>query len=393
MSVRGDHGREREMTRAKKLGRYGAGAGVVAVLLGLAACGGNRGAEAETATSAEPVVALAPEDVATVHVDTFQTGVVVSGTLEPYRDVEVRAQVPGVVSDLRVDRGDAVHEGESLARIEAEGIRGAAESARAGVAAAKAQVALARRQLDSARKLHEAGAMSDLEYQQAQAGYEAAQAQLAAAQAQAAGAGESARRATVTAPISGEVSKRTVNEGEAVNPGQALLTIVDASQLELAGQVGVDEALDIRRGMPVVFQVAAFPGREFRGQVARVEPTADPSTRQVGVYARLPNAGRAMVGGVYATGRILTGGSHLAAVVPTGAVRGQGEEKYVFLIRDGIVVRQPVVVGGTDVAAGTSEITKGLQGGETVIVSPGEIHAGAAVQVGEAKPPVAEEER
>ncbi len=378
------------MTRAMKAKIQG-GAVLLALLAGVAACGGNGNAEAEA--GGQTVVALSPEDVATVQVDTFQTGVVVSGTLEPYRRVEVRAQVPGTVTSLRVDRGDAVRAGEPLARIEAAGIRGAAESARAGVAAAQAQVALAQRQLESARKLHEAGAVSDLEYQQAQAGFEAAQAQLAAARAQAAGAGESARRATVTAPISGEVSDRMVSAGEAVNPGQALLTIVDARQLELAGQVGVNEAVEIHPGMPVVFQIAAFPSRHFDGTVARVEPTADPGTRQVGVYARLPNEGRSLVGGVYATGRILTGGSEVGAVVPTGAVRGQGEEQYVFVIRGGVAVRQPVVVGGTDLAAGTTEIKEGLEGGESVIVSPGEIRDGAAVQVGEAKTPVAEGER
>ncbi len=391
MTGRGDHGLGREMKRAMRV-KIHAGVALAALLSGAAACGGNRGAEAEGGGQ-ETVVALSAEDVATVRTDTFQTGVVVSGTLEPYRDVEVRAQVPGTVMDLRVDRGDAVRAGQPLARIEAAGIRGAAASARAGVASAEAQVALARRQLDSSQKLHDAGALSDLEYQQAQAAFEAAQAQLAAAKAQAAGANESARRATVTAPISGEVSERTVNEGEAVNPGQALLSIVDATQLELAGQVGVDEALEIHPGMTVVFQVAAFPGRTFEGKVARVEPTADRTTRQVGVYARLPNESRSLVGGVYATGRILTGGSELAAVVPTGAVRGEGAEQYVYVIRDGVAVRQPVVVGGTDVAAGTTEITQGLQDGETVIVSPGEIRDGEAVRIGEAKPPVAEEEQ
>src|SRR5690606_23975999 len=112
---------------------------------------------------------------------------------------------------------------------------------------------------------------------------EAAQAQLASAQAQATGATEQARRTTVTAPFAGEVSKRTVNLGEAVNPGGTMFTVVNSSILELAGQVPVDQAAQVREGMPVVFTLDAYPGREFSGTVARVSPVADPGTRQVGV--------------------------------------------------------------------------------------------------------------
>ncbi|MGH7505473.1 MAG: efflux RND transporter periplasmic adaptor subunit, partial [Longimicrobiales bacterium] len=270
------------------IGRGAIAAALTAVMV-LAACGGS---EARGMEESETVVALTGADVASAAREQIAASVVVTGTLNPYRIVEVRAQVPGVLTDLRVDRGSAVREGEVLARIQAEGIRSQAASAQAAVASARANLALARRQLESADKLHAAGAMSDIEHQQARTAYEAAEAQVAAARAQEASAAESARRATVTSPIRGEISARVVSEGEAVSPGDALLTVVDARTLELAGQVPVNQATTVRSGMPVEFTIDAFPGRVFTGEVARVEPTADPDTRQVGVYVRLPNADR-----------------------------------------------------------------------------------------------------
>ena len=86
--------------------------------------------------------------------------------------------------------------------------------------------------------------------------------------------GEQARRATVTAPINGEVSNRQVSQGEAVSPGQTLFTVVNSTSLELAGQVPVDQAVRVRAGAPAEFTIDAYPGRVFRGAVARVEPTA-----------------------------------------------------------------------------------------------------------------------
>lgn len=149
---------------------------------------------------------------------------ILTGTLNPYRIAEVRAQVPGLVSAIRVDRGDAVSAGKVMAVLDAQGIRSGAAGARAQVSAAQANLALAQQRYESSRKLYDAGAISQIDFQAAAAALEAARGQLAAAHAQAASASESARQATITAPFAGEVSARMVNVGEAVNPGQALFT-------------------------------------------------------------------------------------------------------------------------------------------------------------------------
>jgi len=363
-------------------------AAVAVLALGVAACGG---AEDGAATAAEsPAVAevvLGAQDVATAERSRIGSAVSLTGSLEPYQVVEVRAQVPGQVSNLRVDRGQAVARGQVMAEIEAEGIRSQAAGAQAGVAAAEAQLALARRQLESARTLFDAGAMSEIDFRGAQTQFEAAQAQLAAARAQAAGAGEQARRATVTAPIAGEVSNRQVSAGEAVNVGQALFTVVNTEILELAGQVPVNQAAVMRVGQPVEFSLAAYPGRTFRGEVARVEPTADPTTRQVGVYVRLPNPGRQLVGGQFATGRILSGGEAEAVVVPLTALRQQGAETFVWTVEEGVVAKRPVTVGERDEARGVVAITGGLEAGQRVVVAPGAIAEGTRVRVGAGSAP------
>lgn len=345
--------------------------------LALAACGGAR----TGSDSATQAVRLSPADLSAATRQNIGENVVVSGTLAPYRQADVRAQVPGVLTALRVDRGSRVTEGEVLAVIQAEGVRSQAVGAKAAVAAAQAGVALAGRQLESARKLHAAGALSDIELQQAQAGYEAAQAQLAAARAGEAAAEEAARRATVIAPITGDVSDRRINEGEAVAVGTLLLTIVDARYLELDGDVPVEDAARVRAGMPVEFSLDAYPDKVLRGSVARVDPTADAATRQVGVYVRLPNLDRAIIGGLYASGRILTGGHHEGIVVPATALRGAGQDAYVWLIREGKALRQSVTAGKRDEQRGVVEILAGVSVGDTVVAAPGDLTDGVAVRI------------
>lgn len=351
----------------------------VGVLLALsaAACGG---AEVET-TEEQATVLLAPADVAIVDTVSVASGVALTGTLNPYLRVEVKAQVPGVVTQLAAERGQSVASGAVLARIEAQGITSSAAGARSGAAAAEAGLALAQRQLQSARTLYDAGAMSEIDFRGAQAQYEVAQAQLAAAQAQAAGANEQAQRTLVSAPIAGQISQRMVSQGEAVSPGQSLFEVVNSAFLELEGQVPVDRAISVREGQAVVFTMDAFPGREFAGTVSRVAPVADPQTRQVGVTLRLANEGRALIGGLFAMGRVLTEASAQAVVVPASAVRGGEGETFVWVIENETVVRRPVSTGTHDTTRGVIAISAGLRPGERVIVAPGAVTEGARVEM------------
>lgn len=348
--------------------------------LSLAACSDSKG---ETTEEAGPQpMQLQPTDVAVVEATPLSGGVLLTGTLNPFRIVEVRAQVPGVVSRLAVDRGMAVREGQLLAVLEADGIRSAAAGAQAQVSAAQANVAVARQRLESAKKLFERGAISEIDMKTAQAGFEAAEGQLAAARAQAASAGESARRATVTSPISGEVSQRHVSEGEALNPGEPIVTVVNSSILELAGQIPVQQAAHVQRGQRVEFTLDAYPSQKFEGTVDRVDPTADPATRQVGVYLRLPNGGRRIVGGLFASGRVLTGSVDTVLVVPETAIRHEGEKAYVFAVAQDRLVRRDVVTGTSDPATGRIQVISGLTRGERVLVAPGAVQENTVVRFG-----------
>jgi membrane fusion protein (multidrug efflux system) len=367
------------------------GAAVAALLvMGAAACGGGEGQAAETAAAEkqENVTVLGAADVATVEMTQLAAGVALTGSLEPYRTAEVKAQVPGMVRGLTVDRGSSVGAGQVLARIEAQGIQSQAAGARSGVAAAEAQVSLARRQMESARTLFQAGAMSELDFRAAEAQFQAAQAQLAGARSNSAGASEQAGRTAVRAPFAGQVSTRTANEGEAVNPGQTILTVVNSQFLELRGQVPVDQANQVRPGQPAEFTLVAFPGRTFSGTVARIDPVADAGTRQVGVTLRLQNTGE-LIAGMFASGRVVTGGDRQALVVPAAAVRGQGADQHVLAVAGDSVVRRAVTLGARDDQRGVVAVESGLQAGERVIVSPGVVPAGQKVRVQPAAPSAA----
>src|SRR5690606_19759711 len=106
-------------------------------VLPLTACSGGD-ADGEAAADSA-VVVLQPTDVATAHIEELSEGVVLTGTLNPYRIAEVRAQVPGLVSSIRVDRGDGVSTGQVMAVPDAQGIRSRAAGRHAQVGAGEGE--------------------------------------------------------------------------------------------------------------------------------------------------------------------------------------------------------------------------------------------------------------
>jgi multidrug efflux pump subunit AcrA (membrane-fusion protein) len=107
-----------------------------------------------------------------------------------------------------------------------------------------------------------------------------------------------------------------------------------------------------------------------------VNPTADPTTRQVKILASIPNAGNTLVGGLYAEGRV-SSEMHDAPMVPIAAVDERGLRPTVVRLRNGKVEKVEVGLGIRDQASETVEITSGLAPGDTVLlgaargISPG----------------------
>ena len=119
--------------QARRLGGARRVALTLSALVVTAACSG--GSAEETAPAADSTaIILGAQDVAVAERADIASGILLTGSLEPSEQVTIRAQVPGTMSGVRVDRGSRVGRGQVLASIEAVGIRSQAAGARATVA-------------------------------------------------------------------------------------------------------------------------------------------------------------------------------------------------------------------------------------------------------------------
>jgi RND family efflux transporter MFP subunit len=353
---------------------------ILSALAAVNACSkGDKASAAETAKTETMVVG--PENIAVAANGSIMTGPSISGTLQPDREAVLRAQVSGSVLQTYVDQGQAVDAGAVLARIDATGIEDAYNSARAGLISARNAADVAAKDLARNEKLLTAGAIAERDIDQSRRASIAAQAALEDAHSRLASAEKAYRSTTVTAPFSGVVSERPVSAGDVVQPGSALLTVVDPSSMRLEASVPADQLAAIRIGVSVSFMVSGYPGRQFVGRIARINPTADPTTRQVRIYVSIPNAGRALVGGLFANGRMSTA-TRTGLVVPASAVDVRGTTPSVMRVKQGKAEKVQVQIGLTDKTSETIEVLSGVQAGDTLLLGAAQgITPGTLVRV------------
>ncbi|HEX8905056.1 MAG TPA: efflux RND transporter periplasmic adaptor subunit [Longimicrobiaceae bacterium] len=347
----------------------------LAVAAAAAGCKKGGAASAETPVKAETML-VGPENVAVVRMDQIRTGPSLSGSLSPEKSATIRAEMQGAVLNTFAEPGQRVSAGQPLAQLDASVLRDQAVSARSAVTTAQSSHDIARRNLERNQALEKAGAIAERDLEQARNAVLATSAQLATARAQLANVTKQLDKASVQAPFSGVVAQRQANAGDVVTPGAPLFTVVDPGSMQLEAAVPAEALAQVRVGMPVEFRVNGYPGRTFTGRITRVNPTADPATRQVKIVAQIPNSGNTLVGGLFAEGRV-SSESRMAPMVPQGAVDERGLRPYVMRLRNGRVEKAEVTLGIRDAAAETVEITSGLAAGDTLLlgaargISPG----------------------
>lgn len=210
----------------------------------------------------------------------------------------VISRIPGKVQDVLVDDNRIVKKGETLIRLEAADYEvrrdiasAALQTARASVLAAEANAnaaAATERKLNADlgrnNNLRRQDVVSQAEFDAVRAGADAAKAQYASATSQrgAAVAQVKMREAelrnaelqlsytTITAPASGHISRKSVQPGQYVAPGQQLIAIVGSNKLWIVANFKETQLQKITPGLPVIIHVDAYPDREFKGKIESI---------------------------------------------------------------------------------------------------------------------------
>jgi RND family efflux transporter MFP subunit len=314
---------------------------------------------------------LAPEDLRSVSLSDRAHGPVITGSIQPERRADLRAEVSSVVLQVVRDNGEAVRRGDLLVRLDDAAIRDGLTSANESARAATQAFDQAERQVQRLKTLQGQGMTSMQALEDAEVRRNNAQSDLVAARARVATARQQLQRTEVRAPFDGVVSERRVSAGDTAQVGKELVKVIDPRSMRFEGLVSADRMHELKIGQNVSFRVNGYPQADFTGKVKRVDAAANATTRQVEVAVAFADADNApRVAGLFAEGRVETGVSQ-ALMLPEASVVRSGDSAHVWRVKDKVVTKVDVQLGERDPRRGEYPVLAGLADGDQILRNPG----------------------
>jgi len=322
------------------------------------------------------------------------------GTMQALTEAPILARTDGYLKRRLVDIGDRVREGQVLAEIDApevdqqirqaeaaiEQAAAAAEQAQANLEQGRANRELARITAERTQQLTERGISPRQEGDQSRAQLNAQDASvqalekailaqrsnLAAAKANLARLQELQGYRLVKAPFDGVITLRNVDVGALVSTGNTLLyRIAQIGTLRTYVNVPQAYVTTVRVGQPAALSVSHFPGRRFRGTVARTANALDPATRTMLVEVDVPNADGALFPGTYAEVDLSGSRTNPPLVVPAAAILFRTDGAQVAVVQADDTVHLQKITVGRDYGDRV-EILQGVEEGATIVAAPGD---------------------
>ncbi|MDE2505191.1 MAG: efflux RND transporter periplasmic adaptor subunit, partial [Burkholderiales bacterium] len=286
-----------------------------------------------------------------------------TGYITARRQATVSAQMTGTLTQVLIEEGDRVRQGQVIARLEDSGLRAALEVAQANLRAAQAQVAqaqaaLAQAQADARRQdeLAASGMATRQGAEQARtavataaATLEARQREVDAARAQVAQAQVNFDYTVVRAPFAGVVTVKAAQVGEIVSPLSAgggftrtgVGTIVDMDSLEVDVDVSETYIGQVHPGMAAEAVLSAYPDWRIPAHVIAIVPAADRGKATVKVRVGLGLKDARIVPDMGVRVSFLAAAAPASAqpprgvLVPPEAIATRGGASVVFVVEDG----------------------------------------------------------
>ncbi len=366
-----------------------------------------------------PGDAKASRQVKTARVEQtpFGEAVTVNGTLAAYDQTTASVKVPGRLRSITVDLGSVVRRGQVIAQVEQQDYNLRVQQSEAALAQARARLGLspdgrddrvnpeqtgtvrqARAVLDESRvnrdrsaKLVEQGVVARSEFDTADSTYKVAlsryqdaieeirnrQALLAQRRSELSLARQQLADTSVQAPLDGVVQEKRASVGEYLAAGAPVVDIVRMDPLRLRAEVPERDAHNVRSGQNVRVTVDGDTSL-YVGQIMRLSPVIAQQTRMLIVEADVRNNGK-LRPGAFAHAEIVTDDAKMAVTVPNNAIVTFAGIEKVILVQNGKALEKPVTTGRRN--GEWTEIVSGVNVGDQVVVDPGNLQSGQAVEV------------
>jgi RND family efflux transporter MFP subunit len=289
-----------------------------------------------------------------------------NGSLAAWQESVIGAEANGLrLTEVKVNVGDRVRQGDLLATLQSDGVRAELAQAQASLSEAQANLQKTRTDTESSRALVQKGFISATQMSQSQLNESVALARVEAAEAMIQVQRVRLGQTQVRAPDAGVISARNATLGSVVGAGTELFRLIRQGRLEWRAEVTASEIGRVAVGAPVAVVTAS--GAEIKGRVRMIAPSVDPQTRNALVYVDLQEPLGSARAGMFARGVIDLGASQ-ALTLPQTAVIVRDGFSYTYLVDADQKVAQSKIQTGR-LIGDRIEVLGGLPAGARVVAS------------------------
>ena len=289
-----------------------------------------------------------------------------SGEVRARYETRLAFRLPGQMLARKVEVGDLVKAGQTVAVLDGRDAQLAESSARAQLAKAESEASLADADLRRYAELRAKNFISQAEYDRREAQARQAREQAAAARAQASQATNQVGYATLAAPHAGVITALESEAGQVLTAGQTVARLARPEELEIAVSVPEHRLEAFRNAAEYEVRLWSAPGRTWRGQLRELSPVADPASRTYAARIALEGEDRALAIGMTAELRVRTAADALPQV-PLSALFHRAGKPAVWVLEDDRVRLVEVAAG--DVSGNSVAIAAGLKPGQRVVTA------------------------
>jgi RND family efflux transporter MFP subunit len=381
---------------------------VFIVSVGLALAGCSRVASSGARVNASATIRI---QSVTALEETLARRVEAVGTLFALDESTISSQVEGPITQIAVDVGDVVKEGQVMVSIDPTELQYAVQTQRAAVREVRAQLGMgpddpppsdpskvafveraaadlfdAKQKFDRAQALFRAQLISPEDRDAASARYDNARAsrdlaiqqvdqligQLQSSEATRDLAEKKVADASIRAPFNGAVKERKVNLGEYLKVQSPVMVLVRMDQMRARLEVPEKWAGAVHTGATVDVHVGAYPNEVFQGKLARINPAVNPDSRTFEVEAMIPNPESKLKPGFFVQGSLQSDAEEHVVTIPQDAIKYVFGTYSVFVVNRGRLTERTVKPGAQNqTAQGVRvEVIEGLRAGERIAMAP-----------------------
>lgn len=286
------------------------------------------------------------------------------GEVRARYETRLSFRLPGQMLARKVETGEQVRAGQTVAVLDARDARLGESSARAQLAQAESQAALAQADLKRFTELRAKNFISQAEYDRREAQARQAHEQAAAARAQASQAANQVTYTLLTAPHAGVITAIEAEAGQVLAAGQTVARLARPEELEVAVNVPEHRLAAFRKAGEYEVRLWSAPGKSYRGRLRELSPVADPATRTYTARISLQDEDGSFAIGMTAELRVRTD-TDAAPQIPLSALFHRDGKPAVWLMDQDRVRLTEVTTG--EVNGNSVAIVAGLQPGQRVV--------------------------